>query len=195
MSFETIVDDYIREYRPRARGELAEFRKLRSLKDAIHHASLCHWLPSELRHPHQYRIPAAALLMAESKLQRVRNRLARAKTFEALHDEVEHQILSIRKIGPLAVYDIAHRIGAYRGLTPAIVYLHRGTREGARALGFAGKTLDPRLLPKAFSRLKPYEIEDCLCTYKNALRGAKPALRHGGASICIPPSPHPRPHC
>ncbi|MGJ5180807.1 hypothetical protein ACQR16_26600 [Bradyrhizobium oligotrophicum] len=66
MSFEAIVDDYIREYRPSARGELAEFRKLRSLKDAIRYANLCHWLPSEKRHPHQYRIPAAALLMSRA---------------------------------------------------------------------------------------------------------------------------------
>ncbi|GLH77034.1 hypothetical protein SSBR45G_19420 [Bradyrhizobium sp. SSBR45G] len=195
MSFETIVDDYIREHRSRARGELAEFRQLRTLKDTIHHASLCHWLPSEKRHPHQYRIPAAALLTAERKLQTARDRLARAKTFEALHEEVQHQIRSIHKIGPLAVYDMTHRIGAYLGLTPATVYLHRGTREGARALGFTGRTLDPRLLTKAFSRLKPYEIEDCLCIYKRALRGAKLVPRPGRASVCVPLPPYPRPHC
>ncbi len=31
----------IREHRPRARGELAEFRKLRTLKETIQHACLC----------------------------------------------------------------------------------------------------------------------------------------------------------
>lgn len=168
MTFEAIVDDYISERRPHARAELAEFRKLRALQAAIHHATLCHWLPSEKRHPHQYRIPAAALLTAERKLQQARSGLGRAKTFEALHDEVERQIRGIHKIGPLAVYDIAHRIGAHLGLSPRLVYLHRGTLAGVRSLGFTAKALDPRSLPPAFSHLKPYEIEDCLCIYKNA---------------------------
>jgi hypothetical protein len=52
------------------------------------------------------------------------------------------------------VYDIAHRIGAYYGKSPAFIYLHRGTKEGAAALGLRGETLDPA----AFSRLMPAQI-------------------------------------
>jgi hypothetical protein len=48
------------------------------------------------------------------------------------------------------VYDIAHRIGAFLRKAPALVYLHRGTKEGAAILGFKGKTIDPKLLPPAF---------------------------------------------
>jgi hypothetical protein len=70
-------------------------------------------------------------------------------------------------IGELAVYDIAHRIAAFRGKEPSLVYLHRGTCVGARHLGFTGKTLDPRLLPSSFSCLTAAEIEDCLCIYKD----------------------------
>jgi hypothetical protein len=195
MPLNAIINDYIRTYRQHARADLVEFQRLRTLQEVIRHASLCHRLPTDKRHPHQYRIPAAALLMAERKLQEARRGLARAETFEALHDEIERQIRGIHKIGALAVYDITQRIGAFLGLTPAIVYLHQGTLAGARALGFTGKTLDPRSLPSAFSRLKPYEIEDCLCIYKGALRGANHAARPRRQSRCISPSPPSRHAC
>ena len=39
------------------------------------------------------------------------------------------------ELGELTVYDVAHRIGAYLQLEPDVVYLHRGTRIGARYLG------------------------------------------------------------
>jgi hypothetical protein len=76
---------------------------------------------------------------------------------------VEREIGSVQGIGKLMVYDIAHRIGAYLGKSPMLVYLHRGTKEGAAVLGFHGETLDPAVLPTAFSQLTPTEIEDCLC--------------------------------
>jgi hypothetical protein len=38
------------------------------------------------------------------------------------------------------VYDIAHRIGAYLRREPEAVYLHAGTREGARALNLGGES-------------------------------------------------------
>lgn len=187
MSFDIIVEDYIRQCRPRAHAELRAFEELDTLEQAIRHSSLCHLLPSEKRHPHQYRIPARALKLAEKKLQAIRSRLARARSFEVLHTAIDQKIGDIYKIGPLAVYDIAHRIGAYLGLRPALVYLHRGTLTGARALGFSGRTLDPRSLPRAFSRLKPWEIEDCLCIYKGQLRAAGyPGDTHR-KSVCIVP--------
>ena len=66
------------------------------------------------------------------------------------------------------VYDTVLRIGAKLDLFPDRVYLHCGTREGARALGL--KWRDPWLkvdeLPRELRRLKPHEIEDFLCIYK-----------------------------
>jgi hypothetical protein len=56
------------------------------------------------------------------------------------------------------------------------VYLHAGTREGARALNLSGKTIDVRELRK----LSAEEIEDCLCIYKDALRGRN-LYRHAPA--------------
>ncbi len=72
----------------------------------------------------------------------------------------------------LTVYDTAHRIGRYLGVEPNRVYLHAGTMEGAKALGFKGNRsfLMRRQLPKEFRTPKPYEIEDCLCIYKDDLK-------------------------
>ena len=72
----------------------------------------------------------------------------------------------MRGIGELAVYDIACRIGAFLGFRPDRVYLHAGTREGARALGLRGASVRKIDLPGAFGCLSPAEIEDCLCIYK-----------------------------
>lgn len=188
MNPSEIVTDYIRRYRNRARAELAEYQKLPSLGQAIKHASLCHRLPSLKRHPHQYRIPQRVLLRAEQELQRSQSRLARAETFEALYTEVERRIGGLRGIGPLTVYDIAHRIGSFLRLEPGLIYLHSGTGIGARLLGFTGKTLDPRSLPSAFSRLRPPEIEDCLCIYSEAFRSKGSQARMSKRPpLCVPP--------
>jgi hypothetical protein len=90
---------------------------------------------------------------------------------------VKHEIGSVHGIGKLMVYDIAQRIGAYFGKAPRLIYLHRGTKEGAAILGFRGETLDPALLPTEFSLLTAAEAEDCLCIYKDDLR-SEPGRSH-----------------
>jgi len=169
MTLDEIVSDYIREYRHDARAEMQTFRREKSRAAAIHRAALCEF-PDGKRHPHQYLIPKRLLTLAEERLQAAAKRLGYARDFAALHEIVKHEIGSVHGIGKLMVYNIAHRIGAYFGKSPALVYLHRGTREGAAALGLRGETLDPATLPAAFSRLTPSEIEDCLCIYKDAIR-------------------------
>jgi hypothetical protein len=123
------------------------------------------------RHAHQRRIPRALLEHVEAKLQAIRRKLSNAADFAALHRLVDEEIGSIKGIGALAVYDIAHRIGAYFEKAPERVYLHAGVRVGARALGIGGDSFDPKILPKPFARLAPSEIEDCLCIYKKELMG------------------------
>ena len=71
------------------------------------------------------------------------------------------------------MYDIAHRIGAYFGKLPENVYLHAGTRIGARAFNIKGDSIDPKTLPKPFLWLSPAEIEDCLCIYREELHGVR----------------------
>jgi hypothetical protein len=90
---------------------------------------------------------------------------------------VQETILGIDGVGPLAVYDIAHRIGAYFRNAPEHAYLHAGTRVGAWALNMDGDSVDPKILPAPFARLTPAEIEDCLCIYKNELRASRVSRR------------------
>lgn len=170
MTFDDIVSDYILNYRDAARAEMETFRCERNRPAAIRRAALCEF-PDGKRHPHQCLIPKRLLELAEERLQAAAKRIADARDFDALHEIVDREIGSVRGIGELMVYDIAHRIGAHFGKAPKMTYLHRGVKEGAAALGFRGKSLDPAMLPAPFSRLTPAEIEDCLCIYKGELRG------------------------
>ena len=187
MTLGEIVNDYIREYRADARAEMETFRKEKSRTSAIRRASLCE-LPDGKRHPHQCLIPKRLLELAEERLQAAAKRLAGAEDFGALHDIVNGEIGSIHGIGKLTVYDIAHRLGGYFGKSPTMVYLHRGTKAGAAILGFRGETLYPAILPSAFSRLSPAEIEDCLCIYKDQLRGS-PGRSDQGSGCAVARKP------
>jgi len=103
-------------------------------------------------------------------LQACAERLRKCTTFIELHDLVDEKLGGVSGIGPLTVYDIANRLGAHLGLEPEDVYLHSGAAKGARAMGFdtAGELL-PAAFPVAFKKLRPHEIEDCLCIYKDCL--------------------------
>jgi hypothetical protein len=182
MDFSCIVHHYIHTHRERARREIRFYSIQRSLSRAIHEAALAR-LPSGKRHPHQRRIPADVLLLAraEQALQRSAQQLRRAKDFATLHGEVERQIGCFSGIGALAAYDMAHRIGAFLKLQPEHVYLHAGTRDGARVLGLRGKRVDPSKLPREFQKLTPAEMEDCLCIYKDELR-----TRGSSSRTCCP---------
>ncbi len=46
---------------------------------------------------------------------------------------------SVKGIGELYIYDTSLRIGSYLGHLPEKVYLHSGTRKGARNLGYKNK--------------------------------------------------------
>lgn len=182
MTLDQIISDYIREYRDDARREMRHFEVLRRPCEAIRKAALCE-LPSGKRHPHQRRIPRALLEQVEARLQAIGRKLAKAADFAALHHAVEEQIGSLKGIGALTVYDIAHRIGAHFAKSPERVYLHAGTRTGARMFGISGDSFDPKLLPKPFLRLAPSEIEDCLCIYKDELRGDARTRRASGCGV------------
>jgi hypothetical protein len=70
-------------------------------------------------------------------------------------------------------YPLAANMG-YRVL-PKRVHLHRGTRDGARALSldWRADSLDPRVLPKGLAVLEPYEVEDFLCIFKSQLANVR----------------------
>ncbi len=138
------------------------------------------------RHPHQRRLPAHVLNATGRRLERAMTVLRRCRSFAALHEIIREEIGPIYGIGPLAVYDVATRIGARLRLEPELVYLHAGTSNGARALGFdGGDPLKPKALPREFWILKPREMEDCLCIYADKLSRLppNPAVHRTGARV------------
>jgi hypothetical protein len=91
-------------------------------------------------------------------------RACRSKGFDALH-ELVRELLHIRGASEMYWYDTAFRIGISLNVYPQKVYLHRGTRAGAKALGrYKGKdVLEMSELPAALRKMKPYQVEDFLC--------------------------------
>jgi hypothetical protein len=175
-SLEQIALDYIERHRPNAVRELRYYQIQPSLEKAIEIATLAK-MPSGKRHPHQRRIPASTLVKAKDRLLEARTDLQTCHSFEELINIVNREISPIKGIGRLTVYDTAHRLGAFLGLEPQKVYLHAGTRDGARALGLDHRqeAIEPEDLPLPWQSLKPYEVEDCLCMYKHILKSGSAA--------------------
>jgi len=170
-TFEAIVNAYIRDHQNSAQREAKFFRIQRTLASAIEKATFAKE-PSGKRHGHQRRIPARILTKWNSLIQKRIKDLQRCHSFEELFAIHQQERSKIKGIGKLTVYDTAQRIGAHLSLEPARVYLHAGTKIGATALGLGRgcESIFPDELPKPFQRLRPREIEDCLCIYKEAIK-------------------------
>jgi hypothetical protein len=188
-----LVNDYIARFRPGAAAELQDYRDLNSLEAAISRAALG-VDPQGRKHPHQRRIERAALQESKRRLLGHASALKDANSFHQLWQFIGREIGPIGRIGPLAVYDTALRIGAYLSLEPDKVYLHAGTRHGAKALGLQARRewLEMPDLPNALKALSAREAEDFLCIYKAALKAtASDPAQHrpvvSGCGLATPP--------
>lgn len=168
------VSDYIAHHRDYAVAELDFFRAMPTLPRTIKAAALAHTAYGG-KHPHQWRIPCDVLREFGRCLSSRKRDLREAPSFDELHQVVREVGDRIHGIGVLAIYDTALRIGVKRDLLPTRVYLHRGTMSGAGALGIdrSCAAISVSELPEPFADLKPHEIEDCLCIFKELLSGEK----------------------
>ncbi len=166
--YRDIVADYKKRYREAAAKELRWFSIQSSLEAAVSVAALAKG-PSGKRLSHQRRVPETVLLESRRRLLEALSEIEAAKTFEQIHDIVQKSIGPIAGIGELTVYDTALRIGAKLGLEPTVIFLHAGTRDGAKKLGLdtARPFIPVSELPREFQELQPHEMEDVLCLYKN----------------------------
>jgi hypothetical protein len=156
-------------------GLLRHYKKMSNLEDVIEMAAYAQNSQGK-RHSHQYRISSTALENGKRILKKGIQNENSFDSFEALHDWFSSQCSNKSDslglgLGPLYIYDTCLRIGAYLKLMPKFVYLHSGALIGARALLAAVKCKKLRVsdFPKELQILKPYEIEDFLCIYKNEL--------------------------
>jgi hypothetical protein len=162
----------VRHYRANCRewrdAELAYFAGLPTLKNAIRAAAQSEQEDGK-RLFHQRRLKKEAIRSATTALLKAANRLQECADFEELFSVVEEATSDIPGIGELFVYDVALRIGAWRKLSPLKVYLHRGTRVGARALGLnaSSGSLEMTELPPELQKLPAGEVEDILCIYRD----------------------------
>ena len=167
-----MVRHYILHHRPRARAELWTFCT-QPFEKALERAALA-IDEDEKRFSHQRRLKQPGLRKADAILSDSSGKLRNSKSFADLHELIMALLEGIGGLGELYYYDTALRIGANLKLMPQLVYLHRGTRDGARALGldWHANAVDPRHLPKKLAVLEPHEMEDFLCIYKDRLRGS-----------------------
>ena len=123
------------------------------------------------RYSHQRRLSKTALEQAQDILLENEELMRQSQDFDDLFLLFERLLSSVKELGELYIYDTALRIGAKIGVFPERVYLHTGTRIGAKALGFDGrmKTLEVSQLPEWLQQLQPHEIEDVLCIFKEML--------------------------
>lgn len=173
MDEQTILRHYARYYRPRNQAHLHWFRSQPTLEAAIEKAALSEDERGK-RYSHQRRIKRDALQKAVRMLSLARADIARCKNFQELFDLVENTLVPIVGVGELYTYDVALRIGAKLGLLPARIYLHAGSRSGAKALGLAAgkRSLDMSEVPPFLREIPPHEVEDVLCIYKAELQSS-----------------------
>ena len=169
-SLEAVVRLFCSVNRSKSTDDFRFYRKQNALSDAIDRAALAINKHGK-RQSHQRRISRSTLKEARHTLLGVEGRLKASASFRELFETIERALRGVSGAGELFVYDTAQRIGAYLDLLPEDVYLHAGTREGARALGLnaRAKYIPKSDFPLELQCLEAHEIEDLLCIYKKQL--------------------------
>lgn len=162
-----IRDDYISRFRPKAQAESPYYAE-GSIADRVRRAALAE-NPVGLKSKHQWRIPPAVLEQFSNRLAGRLVDISQSTTFAKLLAILDSE--RIKGIGKLTVYDTAIRIGRGLNLEPGVVYLHAGTRMGAKRLGIkVNRPSIPRNeFPIEFDGLTCAELEDLLCIYARFL--------------------------
>jgi hypothetical protein len=135
---------------------------------AIHHVAMA--VDGDERcFDHQCRINQSARRQAKAILTAAADKLKACTSFHELHALLVESLSPVWGLGELYIYDAALRLGAFLRHAPRFVYLHAGTRAGAKALGLDSKReyLEKRELPPSLRKLSADEIESFLCIYRD----------------------------
>lgn len=160
---DALIDRFIQRDRPNIITDLTNYNDIRSAANAVG--------KNGKKHPHQYRISLSVLDSFSKQIMQFSDAFKKAKSFDDIYSLV--MSCKIYKIGPLAIYDTAVRIGRLYNIEPQEIYLQQGAKLGAQALGINKKRALKQefvAINKNFSKLKAHEIECFLCIYKKALR-------------------------
>lgn len=124
--------------------------------------------PGGKKNSHQNRIPKETLENFKKEIKKQKEAISECRTFDELLGISENS--TIDGIGPLTEYDIAFRYGRQIGIYPDKVYLHAGTKIGAKNLGIVkrgAKYLTKEELPAYLKAVEPWMVEDFLCVEKD----------------------------
>jgi hypothetical protein len=168
MNLNSIALDYVHNVRHKAQDELNWFTQQPTLGRAIEYAALA-INKKRRKYRHQWRLKNISLEAARQILIKNCDAISKSNDFDDLFTLVEELCKPIKGIGELYIYDTSLRIAARLHIMPRKVYLHAGTRAGARALGLDinAKALELSRIPLELRKLEPHEIEDVLCIYKD----------------------------
>ncbi len=151
---------------------LNECKGIKDIDAKIKHAALSRTKENK-KHRHQWRLSDDDLAEFSKQLlkKNAKARIINAKSFDDLLKVVAG--CKVKGVGPLAIYDVALRLG-YDRLLPGKIHLHAGTRVGAKNLFGAdyvrGKgVLERTDFPKPFQGLECWELENLLCVCKDEL--------------------------
>jgi hypothetical protein len=178
-SFEDVAHHYLQERTSQVKAEMEWFgSQSLTLPEAIERAcaSICAggFLHSHQRRPFQRWTQAPR--KAADLLKPIANGMAAARNFDdELYPLICAELATVLGIGPLTRYDIAHRFGAWLRpkLEPIQVFLHRGTREGAKAVSVQVSRRESAPMSDFPEGLRQWltaaQMEDALCIYRGTL--------------------------
>lgn len=181
MGLAGIIRHYLQHFQPLHDHELMWFRNQGSLEDVLRLAGQAQDDRGR-RYSHQRRIKSDAIREATKRLTDAHDDLQGCSSFHELWSAVGLFLKPIQGIGELYIYDTALRIGAHLCLKPENVYLHAGTRTGARQLGLLSgrddskEWLQSNELPAPLRSLSPSDVENLLCIYKSRLPRLKTSV-------------------
>lgn len=144
------------------------YETLDSIEDVIDNAAMA-IKHNGKKHEHQHRIKTDVLRTVRNKLINNKNDITKVNNFEDIMGIVKK--CSVKGFGKLSCYDTSLRIGFYFKIYPQEVYLHAGTRKGAKGLGVnqPKRSIKKESLPEPLKKLEPYEIEAFFCVYRKEL--------------------------
>lgn len=135
-------------------------------------------------HNHQSKVDIGARRLFGKRIVTRRNAVRRLvakedadKVFDLLHDLFDE--IKPYGIGPVTVYDVAVRVGAFLGIEPTSVYMHAGVRQGMKTMVAAmpdwwehsgepwrADRVSVKVFPPPLNSMRADDVEDILCTYR-----------------------------
>lgn len=171
-SLSDLVDEFLQDQEGCCADEDEFYAGLDSLETAIEFAALAKTATGAISNHQRQWVDRGSMAQSGTILLAAKSQIASCRTFDSLLVLIQDLLVGVPGLGELYYYDTARRIGAFLSLFPTRVYLHRGTRDGAKALGLDHKKpyLSMSSLPAELRKLEPKHVEDFLCRYKERLK-------------------------